>query len=408
MNAKNKTLSTWLLYSSVLMVFIALACKLRLMSYADDVTFSHALDHVNLIDFLIDRYKTWSGRIIIEAIMVSTITIHAFWKIMIPVCFILSSYFLWSITLKERLSCKVGMPLVMLPLLLINVSVAGDSQWWVTGFYNYLLPSTCAIFLICELLSSSSRKSVFIISVIFSFIATSSEQVALFLIVALPFTFFIGSEKRLSNKHLITAYVFVLAGSAITLLSPGSAGRFYVESTRYMPQMFEMNIFQKATIGVDRLVENISSNRNICFILSVVSFIAFLIRKGRTDAMSKACIIFAVAALIECLTSLSFYMKDIDYITYYGKFINVDFGAMKVYGCYLFYLITIMSMAAGSIENDSGERDYRAFIVLLCGCLVTIAIGLSPTAYASGERVLYVLNVSLVAYSFFNLKRIIE
>lgn len=310
--------------------------------------------------------------------------------------------------IKEKMSFKFGMPLIMLSLLLINASVAGDSQWWVTGFYNYLLPSTCALFLISELLSSSCRRSVFIISLLLSFIATSSEQVALFLIVSIPFIFFVGCDKRLNNKHLITAYIVVLVGSAITLLSPGSANRFSVEASRFMPQILEMNIFQKVIIGVDRVVENISYNRNICFLLSVVSFIGFLMMKGRGDAMSKVCIMFSVASIIACLTSFSFYMKDIDYITHYGKFTDVDFGAMKVYGCYLFYLITLMCMAAGSIENALGERDYRAFIALLSGCLVTIAIGLSPTAYASGDRVLYVLNVSLVAYSFFNLKRIIE
>ncbi|KAB2725359.1 DUF6056 family protein [Brucella anthropi] len=407
MNANNKTLSSWLLYSSVLLVFITIACKLRLMPYADDVTFSHALDNVKIVDYLIHRYKMWSGRVVIEAIMVSTITIHAFWKIMIPVCLILSSYLLWSITLKERVPCKVGMPLVIFSLLLINAPVAGDAQWWVTGFYNYLLPSTCALFLLNELLSFSQKKSIFIISVLLSIIATSSEQVALFLIISIPFIYFIDRSKRSSNIALSSAYVVVLMGSAVTLLSPGSTARFSVEAARYMPQILDMSIFQKTIIGVDRLVENISYNRNICFIFSVVSFLSFLIKKGRVDFLSKMSVIFSVSALIFSLTSLSFYMRDINYITYYGKFYSVDFGAMKVYGCYLFYLITLMVMAAGSIESASGERDFRSFVVLLTGCLVTIAIGLSPTAYASGERVLYVFNISLIGYSFFNIRRIV-
>ncbi|QGY29756.1 DUF6056 family protein [Pantoea cypripedii] len=407
MNVNNKTFSSWLLYSSVILVFIAIACKLRLMTYADDVTFSHALDHVNLFDYLINRYKTWSGRVIIEAIMVSTITINAFWKIMIPVCFILSSYLLWSITLKERMPYQVGMPLVIFSLLIINAPVAGDAQWWVTGFYNYLLPSTCALFLLNELLSFSSKKSTFIISVLLSLIATSSEQVAVFLLVSIPFIYCIDITKRSSNRTLYCAYIVVLMGSALTLLSPGSSSRFSVEAARYMPQILDMNIFQKSILGVDRLVENVAYGRNICFIFSVFSFLAFLIKRGSRDMISKVSIIFSVAVLIASLTSLSFYMKDIDYITYYGKFYSIDFGGMKVYGCYLFYLITLVSMAVSSIEDIDGSRDYRAFITLLAGCLVTVAIGLSPTVYASGERVLYIFNISLIAYAFFNLKRII-
>jgi hypothetical protein len=78
-------------------------------------------------------------------------------------------------------------------------------------------------------------------------------------------------------------------------------------------------------------------------------------------------------------------MKDISYMTYLGKFYVIDFGSIKVYSFYLFYLLTLICMAVGSIENNDGERDYRAFITLMSGCVSTIAIGLSPTAYASGE-----------------------
>jgi uncharacterized membrane protein YfcA len=65
-------------------------------------------------------------------------------------------------------------------------------------------------------------------------------------------------------------------------------------------------------------------------------------------------------------------------------------------------------MAVGSIERNDGERDYKAFVTLMVGCLVTIAIGFSPTAYASGERVLYVFNISLILYSMFTLKRVLK
>ncbi|WP_114193448.1 DUF6056 family protein [Edaphovirga cremea] len=408
MNANNKTLSSWLLYASVLIVGIIIACKMRLMTYADDVTFSHALDNISLVDYLIHRYKTWSGRVVIEGIMVSTITVHVFWKIMIPVCFIISSILLWSITLKEKLSSKVGVPLVMASLLLMNAPVAGDAQWWVTGFYNYLLPTTCALFLIKVLLSPSGKVALLSVSLALSFIATSSEQVAVFLIVTLPFLYFVNMEKRVSKRALIVAYIIVLSGSALTLLSPGSASRFSVEAARYMPQIADMNMLQKAIIGVDRLVENISYGRNICFIASLFIFLLFIVRCGRNDFLSKICILFSVTSLVLSMTSLSFYMKDIDYLTYYGKFYNVNFGSLKIYGCYLFYLITLICMAAGSIERNDGERDYRAFITLMTGCLVTIAIGLSPTAYASGERVLYVFNICLISYSLFNIRRIMK
>lgn len=408
MNVKNKSIYSWLFYSSLMIVGIIIACKLRLMTYADDVTFSHALDGISLHDYLLHRYKTWSGRIIIEWIMVSTITFHGFWKILIPFCFISSAYLMWAITLKSKIDYKLGTPIVMAAALIINSPVAGDAEWWVTGFYNYLLPMTCALFLANVLLSPAAGMRKLLASLLLSFIATSSEQIAVFLVVVIPFIFLVGAEKRQGNRALAVAYVTVLIGAAITLLSPGSASRFSVEAARYMPQITEMNILQKAIIGVDRLVENVSFGRNIAFLVSSLIFIAYICKKGKGDALSKLCLIFSIVSFVICLTSLSFYMKDIDYITYYGRFYNVDFGSLKIYGCYFFYLITLICMAVGSIESDDGGRDYRAFLTLIGGMLVTIAIGLSPTAYASGERVLYVFNICLILYSMFIIKRLTD
>jgi len=408
MNAKNNSLHSWLFISSILITTVMLACKLRLMTYADDVTFSHALEGAPLFDYLLDRYITWSGRIVIEGLMISTITTHIFWKLMIPFCFILSSHLVWSITLKNKLDFRLGTPLVMMAMLLINSPVAGDAQWWVTGFYNYLLPVTCALFLISVVMSPFAGMGKLSLALLLSFIATSSEQVAVLLIVVVPFMLFIESNKRLSNKVLVVSYVAILLGSALTLLSPGSASRFYVEASRFMPQSIEMNILQKSIIGVDRLVEHISTGRNICFSASLIVFIAFIMKSGSNDIVSKLYIALSIACFVLGLTSFSFYMRDIEFLTYAGRFQFIDFGSIKVYGCYLFYLITLISMAAGSIEDRSGEKDYRAFLSLVGGCLVTIAIGLSPTAYASGERVLYVFNVCLVVYTLFNIRRIIK
>ncbi|WP_336792071.1 DUF6056 family protein [Pantoea anthophila] len=408
MFAKNKSFSNWLFYASLSIFFIVIICKLRLMTYADDVTFSHALDNISLLDYLQHRYHTWSGRVVIEGIMVSTIIFHGFWKILIPVCFISSAYLMWSITLKNKIDFKLGTPIAMAATLLINAPVAGDAEWWVTGFYNYLLPMTCALFLANFLLSPVAGMRKLFSSLLLSFIATSSEQIAVFMVVVIPFIFLVAAEKRQGNRAIAVAYVTVLIGAAITLLSPGSASRFSVEAVRYMPQIAEMNILQKAIIGVDRLVENVAFGRNIAFLASSLIFIAYLSKKGKGDILSKICLIFSVTSTVICLTSLSFYMKDIDYLTYYGKFYSVDFGSLKVYGCYLFYLISLICMAAGSIDSSDGIRDYRAFLTLMIGMLVTIAIGLSPTAYASGERVLYVFNISLILYSFFNIKRLTD
>lgn len=408
MNANNKSLSKWLFFSVLIITFAILASKLKLMDYADDVTFSNALNNSSIWGFLIERYETWSGRVFIEAIMALTITISSFWKIMIPLCLLSSSYFIWSISLRGRVSLMHGLPLVLAFMLAINLSISGDSQWWITGFYNYLLPATCALFAVSTLLSHSTSKIRVLLAITLSLVATSSEQLAILLIILIPFLYLKSENDRAKNATIHIAYLVALLGAALTLLSPGSYNRFQAEAFRYMPQIFDMNIFQKSIIGVDRLVENIATGRNYCFISGCLSLIFFIVRKGKVNTLSRLCLTVSIAAILLCFTSDSMYMREIKYLTYEGRFYYVDFSNIKVYCCYLFYLMTLICMAAGSIEDIGEERDYSAFITLMAGMLVTVAIGLSPTAYASGGRVLYVFNLCLIVYTLFNIRRIVK
>jgi hypothetical protein len=101
------------------------------------------------------------------------------------------------------------------------------------------------------------------------------------LVVTIPFIFLVNSENRLRNRSLAAAYIAVVAGSALTLLSPGSVSRFAVEASRYMPQIADMNILQKALIGVDRLVESILWQKHMLY--SINPYLSWFYLQGRKE-----------------------------------------------------------------------------------------------------------------------------
>lgn len=408
MNASNEKAPPYLPFKIIIIAFmIFLSLKLRLMPYADDVFFSNALKDTSLIDYLLDRYHTWSGRLFIEAIMTLTITTHVFWRVMIPVCFALSAYFMWSISLRGQMNYKSGTLLAMALMLAMPAGVAGDAQWWVTGFYNYLLPVTCALFLVDTVAQGSTSKTRITASILGSLIATSCEQIALALPLVLTFVFLASNRESRNKKIFLLTMATILIGAAITFLSPGSQNRYYVEASRYMPQILEMNIFQKPIIGIDRIIENISTSRNILFIAALISFICYLVKAEADTTSSKICMAIASICLFSILTSSSYYMSDPRTLTYNGKFPMTRFGDYKVYLSYFFYSLTLVAMAIGALTKLNGRANHAALLTLFTGGLITIAIGLSPTAYASNERVLYMFNISLCLYTLFNIRSII-
>lgn len=394
-------------YTLATVFFVVVFSRLRLMNYADDVTFSQAINNKGIIDYLHQRYFLWSGRVFIEAIMVSTIKFHIFWKVLIPASVISMSYLMWSAFMRDAVEKYSAMSISLILILCIDGGVAGDAQWWVTGFYNYLMPMVCGLFVIDRAINSVKFKKITIVTIVISgLIATSCEQIAISIIIVCLSLIVKDTinKRKITPIVMITLLIFV--GSAVNLLSPGSQSRFYTEAARYMPQIIDMSVWQKSIIGVDRLIENISASRNILFMLCCFVFISFKLSIQKTGIVEYMQILICSIALISVAISYSTYMNGISILNYQGKFIISPFGDYHSYIYYTVFLLALLSMAIGTICDNKGKINFDAFISISSGTIVTVAIGLSPTAYASNERVLYVFNICMIIYISCLIKRL--
>ena len=390
------------------MFFVITFFRLRLMNHADDVVFSHALDNIDLIQYLHQRYFLWSGRVFIEAIMVSTIKYHIIWRITLPLLVLAMSYLMWSSFMRGSIEKYSGMSLSLLLILCMDGGVAGDSQWWITGFYNYLLPMTCALYIIHTIINNRAFSVSTIILVIFcGLISTSCEQIAIGMIITCAIILIKHKSNNIALKPTLLISLLIIMGATINLLSPGSENRFYIEAHRYMPQILDMNLFEKSIIGVDRLVENISTTKNILFIICCFTFIKYKIDQAQDNIVTKINLFFICLSLIIILIGPSAYMNDISFLTYQSKFTTANFGDYHIYIYYTIFMISLISLAVGTL-NDNGVINLDCFLALSIGILVTIAIGLSPTAYASNVRILYVVNICMVIYNLLLIKRIVD
>jgi hypothetical protein len=78
-------------------------------------------------------------RATLEAVMVLTIGHEWFWRISIPLTLLLLACSISRIS-TDKMSIQ-GTFLSITLLMCIPLSINTDTVWWVTGYYNYLLPT---------------------------------------------------------------------------------------------------------------------------------------------------------------------------------------------------------------------------------------------------------------------------
>lgn len=337
--------------------------------------------------------------------MVSTINYSLIWRLGIPACILLASYSIWSMTLRHVLGHRIGIPFVAVLILTIEKSVANDSVWWVTGFYNYLMPVSlglyCLSVFIREEQASRASKA---LSLPLVFIACSAEQPAICVLLS---CMLVAAFKRKLSSYYMIFLIVAIASSSILFLSPGNYSRFIVESSRYMPEIHSYGLFQKVSFGLDRLHTHLRSAHNKTFLLSLILTIIFAVKtKSYKGLQGIVCTSILVIAVFIFLSIRWYTQTRLSYLNGIFQFSPVNWSLFYSYTSFAFSLLTICSMLWMSLKDNANGAT--AFIALAVATIVTVAIGMSPTVYESGQRVLFVFDIGLIIYICDMVSRIVK
>ncbi|WP_218335317.1 DUF6056 family protein [Enterobacter sp. ENT03] len=372
-------------------VFFSVSYRLT----ADDQYFINALDDRNLLSFIHERYMTWSGRWSIEAI--TALTIPHIWlvKIMIPSFLMLSAFFISKICFHESDIRHVSISLAS--ILLIPHGIYEDSISWITGFYNYLLPASLGLFFFYTFVNEYP-KSLKTLSVLSLIIVCNHEQVSLALIMAS--VFFLLSKKGRFSAYRIISLLVMVANFVILVIAPGNFKRVVSESTLRMPEYFDLNFLDKVSMGYDRLNALFFMNGNYVILIICVVLLWSLLTM-QTKKSNDIISIVILMAFIACMILLNYNgIKSplIGIVQEYKGF--SPFTIIPSYISLAFIVITMCYVISQRLAN------YNLIIGSIVIAIATvIAIGFSPTAYASGMRVLFVAEILLVMTSLMIISR---
>lgn len=379
------------LYLFVLLLLISIGMGVHLQKIADDLYFIHILETSTFHEFITSRYLTWSGRVVLDALTVGTINFPPSWRFGIPasisiICLSISRMVTGRFDIHTFVTC-------LFLFLSIPKSILDNAAWWITGYYNYLLPVAAMFYSLSIFIKQeqarSAEKTVSLACLLLSCFNEQTAMLTLSVCAAL-----ISTSHRMRCFY---SYAYLLmAGicTSILLFSPGNYIRFEKESWRWMPGFQTEGILNKVILGADRMHEAVvMSDGMVFFILSLLCLL--LIRKNRPNGIMPSlfsCVLFFHILMIICL---KIHLVSPGNSFYNSEYLNPTRGISV--SRYLSYFISLMALIAVfyalAISSVLDSRFIKPLFSLIMGCATVFMMGFSPTVYASGMRVLFLWEV---------------
>lgn len=371
----------------------------------DDVYYMHTLDNMGLWSFLLNRYTTWSSRIVSESLgaLLLSFPIIA-WKILNIVvwCMILISLVKFC---DDELSDNSFEIMVCL-MLMYPFDHMGTAGWAITNiFYSWPLLFTLMIAIILKLFYYGKEVSLFkrvicVLAVMFCGTTEQSWIIITTLCIGLVIYNFILKRKQYFPIGIL---VLNFINLAIILFSPGSKNRMLVEAGKYMPDFFMLTI-------VDKINAGIISTMSFFLLRFDMIFFAFCIMIALNVFTKTKNMYIQILTSIPCAINVIFGLFQSELVRSYpqiifmlnGTLINANnYERFNSYMPLLIYLWLICILLIGIyISFDDKKMAFMNIFILGAGFCSRVAMGFSPTLYASAERTFIFAYFSLIICIF--------
>lgn len=388
----NKIIKT-ILALSITAILMAIFFKLSLRPDADDQYFLAAINNQSLSDYITHRYMTWSGRVTLEAVMVLTIGHEWFWRLSIPLTLLLLACSISRIS-TGKVSIQ-GAFLSIILLMCIPLSINTDTVWWVTGYYNYLLPTAMAAYALSIMMDENRKKVEVFLSFACAIFFSYAEQTSVVFLISAAIIF--AANKKNRNSYFISIILFCAVNFIILMKAPGNYERLNLETWRWMPEFSEYSFVHKMALGFEKVHQSFVIKYNIPVIAMALLLASSYIRNGIKSASGNISafisIVFVCFSVVASKKGFAFsenFFSDV--------FITSDkWCFLDTYLSYFFIMTFISSVATLIISLNLNESNKLISVMsFLIGCISVFMVGFSPTVYASSLRVDYVFEVCCI------------
>ncbi len=392
-------------YIFLLFIVVILAYHFLLKEYAGDFIemFAPLMDKATLREALRKRYETWSSRALIEAPLILLAHNNAvlLWK----VC----NIFVWlALALSLMYLTHYKNNTMLIGLILMYPVVDMVSAGWIATYINYLWPLTAGCISLIALDKMYFDKRIYfpeaVMYLLLELFATNFETFGV--MYACILLWYIGNlwyEKKIKREKVyfwILQMVVALGNVIFALTCPGNFVRKQEEIGRWLKDFAQWTVIDKFVMGVNTTMHSLfDGNLIFAVFLLVLLLNCFLYRKS--DIKIRTVGIIPVAFLLSrtiLKPIIAIYFPVYSQVFEVNDKINaMNYNKADMYFPFVIYVVMIciiVWLLLNTIESFNKSIKYIA--IFASGLLTRVAMGFSPTLYASGNRTFIFLEFAII------------
>ncbi len=339
----------------------------------------------NYLFFGIDRYFTWSSRLLIES---ATLLFSVHEKLFIAAAFLATLLLVYALR-------KLTPSLPWLPALLIFIFLPATeflSAGSIPTYVNYIFPASLLLFAL--FFRESKNIWINMASLLCFLVAIMQEQLAVYAFLWLLFKTVLAKTDK--NPLLGNLCYLALSGIGIisAKLSPGNVLRLEKNIVSWFPNFPNLNIFQKLGLGFLETGDNLlSTSFAFVMVFLLVLFVYALHKKNVTAIALSGFVILNIFSqkmgwntIFGTLTGISKVARESGTFSFNTTYLS----AVAFYGL----LLLMILYALWLVVSDFKEKLWLTYLFVI-GFIGRMVISLSPTLYASSTRTFLPLMISL-------------
>lgn len=355
-----------------LICFVYICLFLLFTAFSADDTHYFLLQNVSF-DWILERYQTWSGRVIIESVLIFLLHHEILFRLLNVAIFISLPFALIRL-LQSNCSNKKRIPLVYFALIVTLIPFYElISAGYGATVTNYFYP-VCAVIWIFSLLKQSISSTVIhvILLAILSIYACNHEQTDM---IVLCYTFpLLFIYKNTSRIYSYLVFAIALVSFFSVIMCPGNAIRITLETEKWLPEFSSFSFFDKVYIGMTTSLYHLTYLNNFpfvfCFSCIILAFFNNL----------KSIFFFLILNSIYRMPIRSIFKKIElnEDATWINQFPIVNFILLLLLSILMFLFIL-------KIKANIKTKIYAVSFIILAFALRSV-LGFSPTVFASSIR----------------------
>lgn len=401
----------------VFLVSLAYHAKMHSMG-GDDSFFAQALDNTSIGDYLVNRYRYWTSRVVLEGILVFIARVPWLWRILDCLAFATMPWLFANIAdmnpdrfmdqKSDKTSSRVLYHWCAAGAALLFPFHDMGTAGWITTTETHFWPLWCILFLAAALKKILFRETIPIwmaaVSIPACIIAGSHEQYAVILAVLLILAAVCryAKKRKQSKQEILPQQLksrykrFGLYGiwCAISILSliviwlcPGNSARNAV-SLSDLPVYGTFRFFDKLYLGLLSIERVFIANADIVFFAfsMLLAVLVYLKTNHYTKTLISSLpflILFGYTVIRTAFPGLS------GLFPVPGEVLEWNWQELSTWIPMIYLTVTIAAVIFALYQIFGEDRLIFWYLLILLGCGFGsgAVIGFMATIYVSGERV---------------------